>query len=191
MIKGIARVVGDDVNTDYIISSRRKSDAQDAASLVEFIFEDLPGPCAETSRAVGTSHAADGARRARLINPGGIIVAGRNFGCGSAMEIACEVLRAAEVRAVVALSFARTFFRNAVNMGLTILEADTRGVCDGDLVEILLEPGAGPPAFICRARAMTRDIRSYEGFARELATAGGLLAFLRTHGSIPRGILGD
>ena len=192
VIKGLARVVGDDVNTDYIISSRRKRDAQDAASLVEFIFEDLPGTPAGTATCARPSAPAD------RIKPGDIIVAGRNFGCGSAMEIACEVLKAAGVAAVVAVSFSRTFFRNAINMGLPIMEADTQGICDGDMVAILPgsdtaaalpEPDTGQPVLTCPERGITRNIHSYEGFARELKSAGGLLGYLRMHGHIPRGRL--
>jgi len=209
MIKGTARVVGDDVNTDYIISSRRKRDAQDAASLVEFIFEDLPGGSAEdgvTSGNAGSGERASAAERssaepsgpAGRIKPGDIIVAGTDFGCGSAMEIACEVLKTAGVAAVVAVSFSRTFFRNAINIGLPIMEAETQGICDGDMVAILpdgdtavvrSEPDTWQRVLTCPNRGISRNIRSYEGFARELKTAGGLLAYLRTHGSIPRGKL--
>ena len=208
MIEGVARVVGDDVNTDYIISSRRKRDARDAASLVEFVFEDLPGaPDADEDPG---PHVRSGDRiepRGRIITggwikPGDIIVAGKNFGCGSAMEIACEVLKAAKVAAVVAVSFSRTFFRNAVNIGLPIMEAETEGICDGDVVVILVhddsdaasglrQPEALHAVLTCPARGIAREIRLYGGFAQELKSAGGLLAYIRARGAIPRGILRD
>ncbi len=202
VIRGVARVVGDNVNTDYIISSRRKRDARDASSLVEFIFEHLPrAPEAARDRS-GPAGLGTPAETSGRIQPGDIIIAGRNFGCGSAMEIACEVLKAAGVAAVLAVSFSRTFFRNAVNIGLPIIEAETQGICDGDLVLILAgddgdaasglpQPRAGHAVFACPARGIVREIRLCGGFAQELKSTGGLLAYIRARGSIPRGILRD
>src|SRR5580704_5679819 len=121
-LKGRARVFGDDVNTDYIISSRRKRDARDEKEMARFLFEDIDASIAAT------------------IRPDDILVAGRNFGCGSAMEVAVTVPRAAGIRAVVAKSFARSFYRNAINNGLLPVIADTDEAREGDRVEIAIGP---------------------------------------------------
>jgi len=70
---------------------------------------------------------------------GDFIVAGKNFGCGSSREFAPRVIREAGINVVLALSYARIFYRNALNVGLWLLECDTREIRDGDLVAVDLD----------------------------------------------------
>jgi len=160
-----ARRFGDNVNTDYIISSSRKRDTLDESVLVSWLFE-----------AVDPAFAAS-------VKPGDVIVAGRNFGCGSAMEIAVTVLLAAGIRAVVAASFSRTFFRNAVNNGLLPIECDTSKIDEGDRLRMEI----ADTALTVRNVGKRRTLRGVPigGPARAILDAGGLVQYVRKHGGLP------
>lgn len=165
IIDGRARVFGDDVNTDYIISSRRKRETIDEAQLAAFLLE-----------GVDPAFAAS-------VQSGDILVAGRNFGCGSAMEVAATVIRAAGIRAVAATSFARSFYRNAINNGLVALAVDTAGIEEGSPIRVELD-AAG-------ARVATgpghRDVRralAMPPIMRDILGAGGLAPYIRMRGTL-------
>jgi methanogen homoaconitase small subunit len=122
MIKGRAWIFGDDVDTDVIIPGKYLR-TKDLALLASHVMEGL-----------------DPSFSAR-VRRGDLIVAGRNFGCGSSREQAPMALKEAGIAAVVASSFARIFYRNAINIGLPLVEADVR-CSQGDVVEVDLASGA-------------------------------------------------
>jgi 3-isopropylmalate/(R)-2-methylmalate dehydratase small subunit len=145
-----ARVFGDNINTDYIITSRRKRESIDPQYLRRFLFEELDPNFAAT------------------VQPGDVLVAGRNFGCGSAMEVAVTAVVAAGIRTVLASSFSRTYYRNAVNNGLLPLICDTSAIREGDPIDIsALSAEPLPPIML------------------QIVQAGGLVPYFRQHGRFP------
>lgn len=160
ILEGRARVFGDDVNTDYIISSKRKRETIDERQLRAFLFEGIDPLFAAS------------------VQPGDIIVGGRNFGCGSAMEVAVTVVQAAGIRAVVARSFARSFYRNAMNNGLVAVECDTSSIVEGDRLIVTLDEAD------VRVRTRELDLRGapIPALMRRILEAGGLVPFLRDGG---------
>lgn len=161
-IEGRARLVGDDINTDYIIASTRKRDTLDEQILKRYLLE-----------TVDPSFAAS-------VKPGDILVAGNNFGCGSAMEVAATVLVAAGFKAVVARSFSRTFFRNAVNNGLMPVECETAGIQEGDALTIVADERG------VRVEDATRGIlragMPFPDTVRAILAAPGLVEVVRGRG---------
>jgi 3-isopropylmalate/(R)-2-methylmalate dehydratase small subunit len=154
-------VFGDDVNTDYIITSARKRETIDERILKPYLLETLdPGFAAS-------------------VQPGDILVAGRNFGCGSAMEVAVTVPVAAGIRAVLARSFARTYFRNAVNNGLIPVECDTSAIREGD--RLIVDLGA-ELAVEDETRGVTITARPLPAHVLRILESGGIVPYIRAHG---------
>lgn len=157
--EGRARVFGNDVNTDYIISSRRKRETIDESRLREYLFE-----------AIDPGFAAS-------VQPDDVLVAGTNFGCGSAMEVAVTVLQAVGIRAVIAQTFARSFYRNAINNGLLAIECDTTSIVEGDRLSVLLdEPSV---QVLVPARDITLPGVPMPMLMRRILASGGLVGYLK------------
>lgn len=158
ILRGRVHKYGDHVDTDVIIPARYLV-TTDPKELAAHAMEDLdPG-------------------FARRVQPGDVIVAGRNFGCGSSREHAPLALKAAGVSCIVAVSFARIFYRNALNIGLPIVECPeaAESIQGGDEVEIDLLGGV--------IRDLTRGgewhFAPLTGIAKELLDAGGLVPLVR------------
>ncbi len=149
---------GDDVNTDEIIPARYLS-FSDPAKLAEHLMEDADP---EFPSKVGR---------------GDIIVAGKNFGCGSSREHAPVAIKGAGVSCVIARSFARIFFRNAFNMGLLIFESPSaaNGIKQDDVIEV--DPDRG----LIRncSTGESYQVAPIPPFMRELLEDGGLIEHIK------------
>ncbi|MDR3669754.1 MAG: 3-isopropylmalate dehydratase, partial [Holophaga sp.] len=114
------------------------------------------------------------------VRDGDILVAGDNFGCGSAMEVAVTVVLGAGIRAVVARSFSRTYLRNAMNNGLLPVVAETAAVREGDALSLSLD--AQGRLLLDNHRGSVLECAPIAPFMLEMLDMGGLVAYLREHG---------
>lgn len=165
MLRGKVIKLGDDVNTDLVIAGRYKFRSVSVDDMARHIFEDIDPSLASR------------------IKPGDIVVAGKNFGCGSSREQAPRVLVAAGISAVVAKSFARIFFRNAINVGLPALAVDAKFV-DSTFEEDLLEIDIAKST----VRNVTRNLEvTFKPFPQQLLQileAGGLVGYVKKKGDL-------
>ena len=151
--KGRAWKYGDNVDTDVIIPGKYLRSAD---------FK------------VFAEHAMEGIDPGFRPEAGDVIVAGNNFGCGSSREQAPLAIKHAGISCVVAKSFARIFFRNAINVGLPIVEADVAdAVQKGDVVEIDLDTGC------VTANGIRYTSTRLPDFLQDILNAGGLVAYRR------------
>ena len=157
-IKGKVLKYGDDINTDVIFPGRYLA-ITDPEEMAEHAMEDLDSDFLER------------------VKSSRIIVAGKNFGCGSSREQAATCLKYAGVEAIVAKSFARIFYRNAINQGLPIIESKeaAEDIDEGDDVEIDTKKGL--------IKNLTKDheylFHPLPPFIQEIIDAGGLINSLR------------
>jgi 3-isopropylmalate dehydratase small subunit len=151
-------VLGDDVNTDLCCSGKYLP-GKDEAFIASQAFEAIsPGFAARFSS-------------------GGVIVAGHHFGINSSREQAVHILRRMGVAAIVAPSFGRQFFRNAINNGLLVVECDTAGIEEGDLIALDLETSVLTVA----QRQITRALPAVPEAIRAILREGGLIPFLKKY----------
>ena len=157
-LRGRAWVYGNDVDTDVIIPARYLV-TSDPEELGRHCMEDLDPDFI------------------KKMKPGDVVVGGENFGCGSSREHAPLALKSAGVSCVIAASFARIFFRNAINVGLPIFESSeaVNGISAGDEVEV--DPSTG----IIRnlSKGETYRATSYPPFLQHLIEVGGLVPYVR------------
>lgn len=160
VIAGTTWRFGRDVDTDLIVAARYLN-MKTAEELAEHLMEDADPEFPQKVR------------------PGDILVADENFGCGSSREHAPMAIKGAGIPVVIAKSFARIFYRNAMNTGLPILVAPEAvdGISEGDEVQVDLSTGL--------IRNLTTGV-DYEAeplpaFMQELVAAGGLLPYLKQH----------
>jgi 3-isopropylmalate dehydratase small subunit len=160
IINGTAHVYGDNIDTDRIIPGKYTK-TLNMQELADHVFEDL-----------------DPDFRTKL-KDGDILVAGSNFGCGSSREQAPLALKKAGVSIVIAKSFARIFYRNAINIGLPILEISDHTISDKDKLEVNLTTG--------EVENVTTSVK-YQGSEMPLVMIdiindGGLVQYLKKRGT--------
>ena len=148
-------VLGDDIDTDIIIPT-----------------EYLALPTVDDMKKYAFSPLRP--ELAAQIQPGDVIVAGKNFGCGSSREQAPEIIKALGIKAVIAKSFARIFYRNSINNGLLLIEnADLHdAVTEGDTIEVTVGEKIA-------ANGKTYEIASLPENLLEILNAGGLVRAMR------------
>jgi methanogen homoaconitase small subunit len=154
---------GADVDTDQIVPGRYAPYMRPDADVGDAAFIEARPDFAKTAQ------------------PGDVILALEDFGCGSSREYAVEALRRRKVGAIIALSFARIFYRNAINLGIPLFESPevVAALQDGDEVKLDLKNGL-----------IFQGDRSYvlsplPEFAREIVQAGGIVAYVRNNGHFP------
>ncbi|MBL7171085.1 MAG: 3-isopropylmalate dehydratase small subunit [Candidatus Omnitrophica bacterium] len=156
-LKGRAIKVGDSISTDLICPGRLFHLRNDIKELSKHIFEDLDPALS------------------KKIKHGHFIVAGKNFGLGSSREHAALVLKISGISCILASSFARIFFRNAINNGLPVFECDTRKIKEGDKLSLDLNKE------IVRndTRGTRLKIRPLPGVMQDILKEGGLISYIR------------
>jgi 3-isopropylmalate/(R)-2-methylmalate dehydratase small subunit len=159
-LKGKAHKFGDDINTDYIMSSRHRTQTLDYKQLAKHLMEDIrPGFYSN-------------------VQPGDFIVAGKNFGCGSSREYAPKIIKAGGISAILAKTFARIFYRNAINLGLPLIECDTDQISEGDVLRVNLARGE----VFNETRGTSMQAHPMPEFMVTLLNEGGTANFIRKHG---------
>lgn len=153
--EGTVHKFGRDVDTDVIIPARYLT-TSDPAELAKHCLEDLDSEFV------------------KKVQPGDIIVAEENFGCGSSREHAPICIKAAGVSVVIAKSFARIFYRNAINIGLPIMECPEAvdAINNGDVVEVDADNGV----IADKTTGLTFQAQPFPPFLQEIIEEGGLVA---------------
>jgi 3-isopropylmalate/(R)-2-methylmalate dehydratase small subunit len=158
LLKGKVWKFGDDIDTDAIIPARYLN-TSDPNELAKHVMEDADKEFPTKVKA------------------GDIIIAGKNFGCGSSREHAPIAIKAAGIQAIVAKSFARIFYRNSFNIGLPIFESEaaSENIKEGDIIEI--EADKGIIANLSTGEQYTA--KPIPPFMQELIDAGGLIEWTK------------
>ncbi len=160
VLKGKAWKFGDDISTDHIAPGRYFHLRSNLPELAKHVLEDADPEFASK------------------VKPGDFVVGGRNFGLGSSREHAPTIVKVAGVSAILAKSFARIFYRNAINVGLPLLECDTDKICAGDDLEIDL--AAGCIKDITQGFDLT--FHPLPKAMLNILNDGGLVAHIKIHG---------
>lgn len=157
---GKAFKFGNDISTDLIISGKYKFSITDEKELARHVMEDANPDFAK-----------------EVIAGKSFIVAGTNFGMGSSREQAPLAIKAGGVNAVLAKSFARIFYRNSINIGLLLIECDTNGIDEGDVLDVDLDKGI----IINATKNKEVKITPLPKFMQNILQDGGLVEHFKKH----------
>lgn len=160
ILKGRAWKFGDDISTDHIIPGRFYHLRSNLNELKKHVFEDI-------ARDFHTK-----------VHKGDIIVGGRNFGLGSSREHAPLIIKMTGIDAIVASSFARIFYRNAINVGLAAIICDTKAIDEGDLLEIRVDEGR----LLNVSKGDEKHFSPLSSIMRSILREGGLGQYIAKHG---------
>jgi 3-isopropylmalate/(R)-2-methylmalate dehydratase small subunit len=157
---GKAWTFGENMNTDEIIPGRYNITI-DPLELAKYVFCEVKPEYAKNAK------------------PGDVIVGGQNFGCGSSREHAPIAIKGSRATCVIAASFARIFFRNAINIGLPILECPeaVADITEGNDIEVNLSTGE----IFNRTNGHQYQAHSLPDFVLKIADTGGIVNFLKHH----------
>jgi 3-isopropylmalate/(R)-2-methylmalate dehydratase small subunit len=162
VIKGKAWKFGDDISTDHIIPGRFYHLRSNLEELTKHVFDDI---------APGFS---------RKITKGDVIVAGKNFGLGSSREHAPLTIKMAGIDAIVAESFARIFYRNAINVGLAAIICPVVDIEEGDQLEISLDEGV----LMDKTTGKEKRFSPLPAIMRDILNEGGLDHYIKKNGAL-------
>ncbi|MBL7081630.1 MAG: 3-isopropylmalate dehydratase [Candidatus Omnitrophica bacterium] len=163
-LKGKTIKLGDNINTDFIISGRYKFSITDMKELAKHIMEDIDPDFSK-----------------KIVYGKTILVAGHNFGMGSSREQAPLVIKQSGIIAIVALSFARIFYRNSFNIGLPLIEAETRNIKERDNLLIDLNKGVLKDI----TASIQLEINPIPAMMQDLLKAGGLFNYYKRYKRLP------
>ena len=159
-LKGKAWTFGDNISTDLIAPGRLFHLRSNLPELAKHVLEDADPEFASK------------------VQEGDFVIGGSNFGLGSSREHAPTIIKLAGVSAVIASSFARIFYRNAINIGLPVIQLDTSAIETGD--EIVVDLAAG--TFRDITKDITMTFPPLPGIMRTILEDGGLVAHIQKHG---------
>ena len=162
ILKGRAWKFGDNISTDHIIPGRFYHLRSNLDELKQHVFEDIDPDF----------H--------KKVKKGDIIVAGKNFGLGSSREHAPLVIKMVGIDAIVADSFARIFYRNAINVGLAAIICDIEDIDEGDMLEIRVDEGV----LFDRTKEKEKRFSPFISIMRDILHEGGLDRYIRKHGGL-------
>jgi len=160
MLKGNSWKFGDSISTDHIAPGRYFHLRTNLPELAEHVLEDADPEFAKN------------------VKKGDFIVAGRNFGLGSSREHATRIIKLKGVSAVLAKSFARIFYRNAINIGLPVIQFDTDEIDEGDELEIDLKAGT----VVNKTKDSKFSFKPLPDVMVKLLEDGGLVEHVKKHG---------
>jgi 3-isopropylmalate/(R)-2-methylmalate dehydratase small subunit len=162
ILKGKAWKFGDNISTDHIIPGRFLHLRSNLDELKKHVFDDISPDFY------------------KKVSKGDIIVGGNNFGLGSSREHAPLVIKMAGIDAVVAPSFARIFFRNAINVGLATIICDVDEVDEGDALEIKVDEGE----LFDTTKGIKKQFSPLPSIMRQILNEGGLDNYVRKYGEL-------